>query len=67
MYDFKEKFPWINIIASEIESKYISGTMKSERLVQAEEMLENLPTGEKEFGRRFIQKLKNLKHVPVDK
>lgn len=30
LYDFKEKYPWINIIASEIESKYIRGAMKSE-------------------------------------
>lgn len=34
LYDFKEKYPWINIIASESESKYISGEMKSERLVK---------------------------------
>ncbi len=30
LHDFKEKYPWINIIASEIESSYISGEMKSE-------------------------------------
>ncbi|MBD8007555.1 MBL fold metallo-hydrolase [Bacillus norwichensis] len=66
LYDFKEKYPWINIIASEIESKYISGEMKSERLVQAEEMLENMPNEEIEFGKWFIQQLKNLKHVPID-
>ncbi|WP_282936576.1 MBL fold metallo-hydrolase [Paenibacillus sp. RC67] len=67
LYDFKEKYPWINIIASEIESKYISGEMKSERLVQAEEMLENMPGEEIEFGKWFIRQLKNLKHVSIDK
>lgn len=66
LYDFKEKFPWINIVASEIESKYISGEMKSERLVQAEEMLKNMSNEEKEFGEWFVQQLKNLKHVSID-
>ncbi len=54
LYDFKEKYPWINVIASEKESQYISGEMKSERLAQAEEMLESLPNEEKEFGKWFI-------------
>ncbi|PEY43433.1 MBL fold metallo-hydrolase [Bacillus cereus] len=66
LYDFKEKYPWINIIASESESKYIGGEMKSERVVQAEEMLENMPNKEIEFGKWFIQRLKNLKHVSID-
>ncbi|MET3317479.1 UNVERIFIED_ORG: glyoxylase-like metal-dependent hydrolase (beta-lactamase superfamily II) [Peribacillus simplex] len=66
LYDFKEKYPWINIIASEIESKYISGEMKAERLVQAEKMLENMPNEDMEFGKWFIQQLKNLKHVSID-
>ncbi|MCK2000949.1 MBL fold metallo-hydrolase [[Brevibacterium] frigoritolerans] len=66
LYHFKEKYPHINLIASEVESKYISGEMKSERLVQAEEMLENMPIQEIEFGKWFIQQLKNLKHVSID-
>ncbi|MGW6384739.1 MBL fold metallo-hydrolase [Peribacillus butanolivorans] len=66
LYDFKEKYPWINIIASEIESKYISGEMKAERLVQAEKVLENMPNEDMEFGKWFIQQLKNLKHVSID-
>lgn len=66
LYDFKEKYPWINIIASEIESKYISGEMKSERLIQADEMLKSMPDNEVEFGKWFIQQLKNLKHVSID-
>ncbi|WP_242143177.1 MULTISPECIES: MBL fold metallo-hydrolase [unclassified Bacillus cereus group] len=66
LYDFKEKYPWINIIASESESKYISGEIKSERLVQAEEMLENMTMKEIEFGKWFVQQLKNLKHVSID-
>jgi len=66
LYDFKEKYPWINIIASEIESKYISGEMKSERLIQAEDMLKTIPNSEVDFSNWFIQQLKNLKHISVD-
>ncbi|WP_042477503.1 MBL fold metallo-hydrolase [Bacillus ndiopicus] len=66
LYDFKQKYPWINLIASEKESKYISGEVKSERLVQAETMLENMVEEEREFGEWFIQQLKSLKHVPID-
>lgn len=52
------KYPQVNIISSEIESSYINGDRKSERLVQAEEMLERMPNEEKEFGKWFIQELK---------
>ncbi|MGH0924286.1 MBL fold metallo-hydrolase [Bacillus pacificus] len=66
LYDFKVKYPHVNIIASEIESHYISGEIKSERLVQAEEMLQCMPIEEKEFGEWFIQQLKNIRRVSVD-
>ncbi|WP_019394124.1 MBL fold metallo-hydrolase [Priestia filamentosa] len=67
LYEFKEKYPWITIIASEIESKYISGELKAERLVQAEELLENMSNEDIEFGKWFIQQLKNLKPVLINK
>ncbi|MGE7881495.1 MBL fold metallo-hydrolase [Bacillus sp. NPDC094077] len=66
LYDFKVKYPQLNVIASEIESNYISGVIKSERLVQAEEMLGSMPNEEKEFGEWFIQQLKNVRHISVD-
>jgi glyoxylase-like metal-dependent hydrolase (beta-lactamase superfamily II) len=66
LYDFKKEYPWVKIIASEKESKYISGEVKSERLAQAEALLENMSEEEIEFGKWFIQQLKSLKHVPVD-
>lgn len=66
LYDFKEKYHWINVIANEIESKYISGEMESERLTQAKEMLKNMPKEEKKFGNWFVGQLEKLKHVPVD-
>ncbi|WP_130860659.1 MBL fold metallo-hydrolase [Gracilibacillus phocaeensis] len=64
--DFKEKYPWIRIIASEMEATYISGEEKSERLVQAEKMLETMPKQHQAFGEWFIQQLKSLQHVPID-
>jgi len=66
LYDFKEKYPWITIIASEVESTYISGEMKSERLVQAEAVLDNMPLEQLEFGKWFIKQLKDLMHVAID-
>ncbi|MES5955050.1 MBL fold metallo-hydrolase [Bacillus fungorum] len=66
LYDFKVKYPQINVIASEIESNYINGDIKSERLAQAEEMLEFMPIEEKEFGEWFIQQLQNIRHISVD-
>lgn len=66
LYDFKEKYPQVNIIASELEAQYISGEIKSERLVQAEEMLKNMPEEQKEFGIWFVQQLQNLQHVSID-
>ncbi|WP_409369285.1 MBL fold metallo-hydrolase [Lysinibacillus sp. 38-6] len=66
LYDFKEKYPWITIIASEVESTYISGEMKSERLVQAEALLEHMPLEQLEFGTWFIKQLKDLKHVAIN-
>ncbi|MGG1368565.1 MBL fold metallo-hydrolase [Priestia megaterium] len=66
LYAYKEKYPWVNIIASEIESKCISGAMKSERLIQAEEMLKTMSNEEIEFGKWFIQQLRTLKHVSIN-
>ena len=66
LYELKEKYPWIRVIASETEAKYISGEQKSERLVQAEQMLERLPEEQRQFGKWFIRHLRELKHVPVD-
>lgn len=66
VYDLKEKYPHIQIIASELEAKFISGESKSERLVQAEKLLEMVPASEAAFETWFVQQLNKLKHVPVD-
>ncbi|WPK13333.1 MBL fold metallo-hydrolase [Lysinibacillus louembei] len=66
LYDFKEKYPSIHLIASKKESSSISGAKKSERLTQAEAMLENMVGEEREFGEWFIGQLKSVKHVAID-
>lgn len=66
LHDFRVKYPAVKIIASEAEAAFISGKVKSERLVQAEALLAQMPEDEQESGRMFVQLLEELKHVPVD-
>ncbi|MGE8207026.1 MBL fold metallo-hydrolase [Heyndrickxia sp. NPDC080065] len=66
LFELKEKYPNIKVIASEIEKGYVTGEKKSLRLIQAEEMLVNLPETEKDFGLAVIDRLKKIKNVPVD-
>ncbi|UQZ37278.1 MBL fold metallo-hydrolase [Paenibacillus sp. PK3_47] len=67
LYDFKQKYPGVTIIAGEREAGFISGEVKSERLVQAENLLADMPEEQKEFGQSFVDTLKSLRHVPVDR
>lgn len=64
--EIKEKYPKIQILASEKEEPYISGKLKNLRLRQAEEMQPYLPESQKEFGIRFCNRLKKVKSVSVD-
>ncbi len=66
LFDFKVKYPHLHIITSAIEKDAIEGTTKSERLIQAEQMLEELPVSQQAFGKEFIKQLTHLKHVQVD-
>lgn len=66
IYEIKEKYPNIKVMASEIESDYISGRKKSLRLIQAEEFQKILPEDQKKFGTEFINTLKKIKPVNVD-
>ncbi|MEI5906318.1 MBL fold metallo-hydrolase [Bacillus spongiae] len=67
LFDFKMNYPSVNIISSEVEAKFISGKVKSERLIQAEQLIQTMPESEREFGKQFIKQLKNIKHLPVNK
>lgn len=66
LHDFKAKYPRIRIVASEREADAISGKRKAERLIQAENLLEQMTGEERAFGLWFIRQLESLKHVPVD-
>lgn len=66
LYDLKKKYPQIKVVASNIESRYISGKEKSLRLEQAESMQKHLPEEQKAFGEQFITLLKQVKPVKVD-
>ncbi len=66
LYDLKQKYPQVQIIASKSESPYISGKLKSLRLEQAEAMQAGLPEEQKPFGLAFCKILKNVHPVEVD-
>ncbi|ABX42165.1 MBL fold metallo-hydrolase [Lachnoclostridium phytofermentans] len=66
LYDLKQKYPHIKVIASKKESPYISGRIKNLRLKQAEEMQPYLPEEQKAFGLAFCNILKSVQPVEVD-
>lgn len=66
LYELKQKYPQIQVVASKKESPYISGQLKSLRLEQAEAMQPNLPEEQKSFGLAFCNILKNVRTVEVD-
>lgn len=66
LFEIKEKYPDIKVVAGCMESEYISGNRKSLRLLQAEEMLNVLPEEQKIFGIQFCELLRKVKPVSVD-
>lgn len=64
--DFKQKYPNIKVVASEIEAPYIEGEKKSLRLEQAEALQSTLSEEQKSFGESFCKVLKSVKPVKVD-
>ncbi len=64
--DFKQKYPTIKIIASEIEAPYIEGEKKSLRLEQAESLQNSLDEEQKSFGKAFCAILRSVKPAKVD-
>lgn len=63
---FKDKYPNTQIISSFVEAKYIGGHAKSERLIQAENLLNEMSEDEKPYGEAFVNMLQELEHVDVD-
>ena len=66
LYELKQKYPQIQVVASKIEEPYISGKLKSLRLEQAEAMQPELPAEQKQFGLAFCNILRNVQPVKVD-
>lgn len=64
--ELKEKYPSIQVVASEAETPYISGRAKSLRLIQAEQLQQYLPEEQKEFGEKFCAVVRAVKPVPVN-
>ena len=65
--ELKERYPALQILASETEAPYISGERKNLRLRQAEEMQAQLPEDQKEFGLQFCRRLRRVPPVAVDR
>ena len=66
LYEFKQKYPKVQVVASEKETPYISGEFKSLRLEQAEAMQSCLPEEQKSFGLCFCNILRSVRPVGVD-
>ncbi len=66
LYELKQKYPQVQVVAGKREAAYVSGQYKSLRLKQAEEMQSNLPEEQKAFGLEFCNILKNVRPVDVD-
>ena len=64
--DFKQKYPHVKIVASEIEAPYIEGEKKSVRLEQAEALQNTQNEEQKSFGEAFCEILKSVKPAKVD-
>lgn len=66
LYLFKKANKNILIYCSHVEEPSVSGKVKSERLIQAENSLEHLPEDYKKWAMDFIIQLNNIQRVPVD-
>jgi glyoxylase-like metal-dependent hydrolase (beta-lactamase superfamily II) len=67
LYKLRQSNPELLVYASRIEEPSLSGKMKSERLVQAERLLEHIPEEHKGWALDFQNRLKATQRVSVDK
>jgi glyoxylase-like metal-dependent hydrolase (beta-lactamase superfamily II) len=66
LFELKEKYPSVKIYSSPLEKDYINGRAKSLRLVQAENMFDQLPEEYKQAALDFQKMLKQVRPVSVD-
>lgn len=64
--EFKRKYPTVKTMASSVEAPYMSGTLKSLRLEQAELLQEILPPEQQRFGIEFCELLRKVEPFKVD-
>ncbi|MEQ9375214.1 MAG: MBL fold metallo-hydrolase [Imperialibacter sp.] len=67
LFEIKAKHPHLKVWSSDQEAGYIDGSKKSLRLIQAEDTYDQLPESYKAGARHFIDQLKQMKAVAVDK
>ena len=63
---FREANPDLLVYCSQLEEPSVSGKVKSERLLQAERMLDGMPEEHKPWALSFIESLKGIRRLPVD-
>jgi glyoxylase-like metal-dependent hydrolase (beta-lactamase superfamily II) len=63
---FKKANKDLQVYCSLTEEPSVSGKVKAERLIQAENSLEHLPENYKEWAKNFISQLNSIQRVPVD-
>ncbi len=63
----KDANPNLQVYCGQHEQDSVVGLVKSERLVQAEQSLDSMPEEYKPWALNFIERLKNIKRVKVDK
>ncbi|WP_099192301.1 MBL fold metallo-hydrolase [Tepidibacter mesophilus] len=64
--ELKREYPYIKILASVNDEKYISGKEKSLRLQQAESIYDKLPDDKKESAKKFHEFIESIESVQVD-
>lgn len=62
----KQKNRKLKVFCGEFEKDSVSGLIKSERLVQAESLFDNLPNDNRTWALDFIRQLKRVKRFNVD-
>ena len=63
---FKEANPQLKVYGGAIEAASLMGHVKSQRLVQAEQSLSQLPEEHLPWAHQFIRDLENIKRFPLD-
>lgn len=67
LYELKKRNPHLKVYCGSHEKDSVAGVIKSERLVQAERLLEGMPARLKPWGLEFIRRLESIKRCAVDK